>query len=81
MEKVHYIVKRSRSGRFNFTLLTSVGRLTGSVTVPIGGRSNAEIKRLALDQIRALAEDFARAQVAEGSCPDGGLTEPFEGLA
>lgn len=81
MEKPHYIVQRSRSGRFNFTLLTSAGRLTGSVVVPIDGRPSDEIKRLAFEQIRVLAEDFARVQVAKDLPPDSSPAEPVEGLA
>lgn len=63
----HFVVRRSRMGRFNFTLLTSSGRLTGSVTVPVEGRSNDELRHQAMEQIRALAEDFARVQDVEVS--------------
>lgn len=67
MAKPHYIVQRSRSGRFNFTLLTSAGRLTGCVTVPIDGCSNAELRQKAMEQIRVLSDEFARVQGVEVS--------------
>ena len=57
----HYIVRRSRSGRFNFTLITDAGRFTGNVSVPLDGRSSAEIEQHAHNKIRALAESFAKA--------------------
>ncbi|GJD98023.1 hypothetical protein OCOJLMKI_5262 [Methylobacterium iners] len=81
MAQRHFIVRRSRLGRFNFTLLTIAGRLTGSVTVPVEGRSAGEIKQHALDQIRALAEEFARVQDREGSSPGRRPAEPIEGRA
>ena len=59
MSKVHYIVRRSRSGRFNFTLISEAGRITGSVIVTTTGRSGADIERDAHAQIRRLAETFA----------------------
>ena len=61
MSKPHYIVRRSRSGRFNFTLISDHGRLTGSVSVSLDGKENAEINRLARDNIQALAKTFAGA--------------------
>ena len=57
----HYIVRRSRSGRFNFVLITDAGRLTGFVTTDLDGQPNSEIERQARDKIRALAESFAKA--------------------
>lgn len=79
MAKPHYIVQRSRSGRFNVTLLTSDGRLTGFVTVPIEGRSTSEIKQQALEKIRALAQDFIQLQGGEGAFSDKELSEPIIG--
>ena len=55
----HYVVRRSRSGRFNFTLITDDGRLTGSVSTEPNGRPGTEIEQEALDKIRAIAESFA----------------------
>lgn len=59
MTKTHYIVRRSRSGRFNFVLITEAGRFTGYVITKLDGRSNAELEREARDKIRALADSFA----------------------
>lgn len=61
LAKPHYIIRRSRSGRFNFALITDAGRLTGSVSVPLRDRANAEMEREARDKIRALAESFVEA--------------------
>lgn len=81
MAQRHFVIRRSRLGRFNFALLTSAGRLTRSVTVPVEGRSNVELRQQAMEQIRVLAEDFARVQdgggrgrrqVAGGARADGG---------
>lgn len=55
----HYIVRRSRMGKFNFVLITDGGRLTGSVTISLEGQSNVELERQARDKIRTLAEAFA----------------------
>ena len=57
----HYIVRRSRSGRFNFTLITNDGRLTGSVSTEPNGRPSTEIKQEARDKIREIARSFATA--------------------
>ena len=59
MSKVHYVVRRSRMGRFNFTLISEAGRITGSVIVSTEGRTGADIESDARDQIRQLAETFA----------------------
>ncbi|WP_244030644.1 hypothetical protein [Methylobacterium sp. E-016] len=61
MAKPHYIVRRSRSGRFNFILITEAGRFKGYVNTDLDGQSRAEIERQALDKIGALAESFAEA--------------------
>lgn len=58
MAKVHYVVRRSRMGRFNFTLISGTGRITGSVVVPTAGRTGADIERDAREQIRHIAETF-----------------------
>ena len=78
MTKPHYLVRRGRAGRFNFTHLTSTGRLKGFVTVSMDGRSDSELTRHAMDQIRTLAEDFARVQDTENSSPNNGSAEPYE---
>lgn len=57
----HYLVRRSRLGRFNFTLLANHGRITGVVTVPTENRTKAEIERAAHEKIRALAAELAAA--------------------
>ena len=59
LSKVHYIVRRSRLGRFNFTLISEAGRITGVVVVPTAGRSGAELEHDARLKIRCLAETFA----------------------
>ena len=61
LTKPHYIVRRSRSGRFNFVLITEAGCFTGSVSIRSEGQSSAEIKQQASDKIRALAISFAEA--------------------
>ena len=61
MSKPHYVVRRSRSGRFNFALITDAGRFTGSVSTELDGRSGAEIEREARNKIRSLAASFAKA--------------------
>ena len=61
MANPHYVVRRSRSGRFNFTVITNDGRLTGSVSTEPNGRSGAEIEQEARDKIRAIAGSFAGA--------------------
>lgn len=72
MSKVHYLVRRSRSGRFNFTLLSEAGRITGSVVVATTGKTPADIERDAHDQIRRLSETFA--EIASPSNRDVGDT-------
>jgi hypothetical protein len=57
----HYLVRRSRLGRFNFTLLGNHGRITGVVTVPVENRSKADIERAAHQKIRALVAELATA--------------------
>lgn len=54
-ERTQYLVERSRSGRFKFTLLTPNGRLAGVVTVSVDGRPRTEIEAEANRKIRALA--------------------------
>lgn len=61
MSQVHYVVRRSRSGRFNFTLMSEGGRLTGSVIVVTTGKTGSEIEGDAHDQILHLAKMFAEA--------------------
>lgn len=55
----HYLVRRSRLGRFNFTLLGNHGRITGVVMVPIENRSKVEIEQDAHRKIRALVDELA----------------------
>ncbi|MBD8908051.1 hypothetical protein [Methylorubrum zatmanii] len=59
MPRPHYVVRRSRSGRFNFTLLAEQGRISGTVIVATADLPRDEIERRAHDQIRALAETLA----------------------
>ncbi|TXM64602.1 hypothetical protein [Methylobacterium sp. WL120] len=61
MPKRHYVFRRSRSGRFNFALITDDGRLTGSVSISLNGQESVEIDRQARAKIRAIAESFAAA--------------------
>lgn len=68
MASPHYVIRRSRSGRFNFTLLAEHGRINGVVVVPTDNRSKEEIARIARAKIRALAEEFASVA---GRCPSG----------
>ncbi|MHC2019954.1 hypothetical protein [Methylobacterium sp. CM6247] len=68
--KTHYLVRRCRSGRFNFTLLTSTGRLNGTVTVPVDGKSVNEIKQEACEKIRKLALEFESLGNAEMTYQD-----------
>ncbi|SFL50256.1 hypothetical protein [Methylorubrum salsuginis] len=56
----HYVVRRSRSGRFNFTLLSEHGRISGVVVVPTEKLSREEIERSA----RAKIQEVAAALVA-----------------
>ncbi|HJE22374.1 MAG TPA: hypothetical protein K8W01_01770 [Methylorubrum populi] len=56
MPRPHYVVRRSRSGRFNFTLLAEHGRISGTVFVTTADLPRDEIERRAHEQIRALAE-------------------------
>ncbi|TXM66793.1 hypothetical protein FV226_23030 [Methylobacterium sp. WL12] len=72
MATPHYVVRRSRSGRFNFTVITDDGRLTGSVSTEPNGRTGTEIEQEARDKIRAIAESFATAtglKLAEEGVP------------
>lgn len=59
--KPHYVVRRSRMGRFNFALLADHGRMTGMVVVPTENRTKSEIEREAHAKIRALAADLVQA--------------------
>lgn len=61
MAKPHYVVRRSRMGRFNFTLLAAHGRITGVVVVPTDNRTKQAIEEEAHAKIRALASDLADA--------------------
>ncbi|NEU13879.1 hypothetical protein G3T14_17350 [Methylobacterium sp. BTF04] len=61
LAKPHYVVRRSRMGRFNFTLLAAHGRITGVVVVPIENRTKQEIEQEAHRKIRALAGELANA--------------------
>ncbi|TXM89370.1 hypothetical protein FV223_21805 [Methylobacterium sp. WL116] len=63
MAPPHYVVRRSRSGRFNFALITDYGRITGYVSTDLDGRSSAELEREARDKIGALAGSFAEVAV------------------
>ena len=66
MRSPHYIVKRCRSGRFNFTLLTDHGRINGSVVIQIEkDQSRAEIEEAAHRKIRALVGDLAQIALTE----------------
>ncbi|CAO4176207.1 hypothetical protein [Methylorubrum populi] len=56
MPRPHYVVRRSRSGRFNFTLLAEHGRISGTVFVATADLPRDEIERRAYEQIQALAE-------------------------
>lgn len=60
MGKPHYVIRRSRMGRFNFTFLADQGRVTGMVVVPIENRTKAEIEREAHAKIQALAAELLR---------------------
>lgn len=57
----HYVVRRSRLGRFNFTLLANHGRITGVVVVPTENKTKSEIEEAAHVKIRALASELADA--------------------
>ena len=66
MRAPHYVMKRARSGRFNFTLLTDHGRINGSVMVPVEKHlSRSEISEAAHGKIRALVGDLV--QVVESN--------------
>ena len=58
MQQPHYLVRRSRMGRFNFTLLAKHGRITGVVVVPTANRTKDEIEAAAHAKIRALAGEL-----------------------
>lgn len=61
MGKPHYVVRRSRLGRFNFALLADHGRLTGMVVVATENRTKPEIEHAANAKIRALAAELLQA--------------------
>lgn len=61
MPSPHYVVRRSRSGRFNFTLLSEHGRISGVVIVPTEKLSREEIERSARAKIQDLAAALAAA--------------------
>lgn len=63
--KPHYVVRRSRMGRFNFTLLAAHGRITGVVVVPVENKSKQEIEHEAHRKIRALVGELADATGAQ----------------
>lgn len=65
MAKPHFLIRRSRSGRFNFTLLASQGRITGVVTVATVGRTKDDIEGEARGKVRALADVLAQALCAD----------------
>ena len=71
----HYLVRRSRLGRFNFTLLADHGRITGVVTVPTENRSKPEIERAARRKIQALAADLAAASEVPEPASRGGVAD------
>jgi hypothetical protein len=52
----HYVIRRSRSGRFNFTLLSEHGRINGTVIVAGQDLPRDEIERQAREKIRNLAD-------------------------
>lgn len=68
MPSPHYVVRRSRSGRFNFTLLSEHGRINGVVVVPTERLTREEIERTARAKIQALA---AALVTAVGPAPEG----------
>lgn len=55
----HYVVRRSRSGRFNFTFLSEHGRISGVVIVPTEKLTRDEIERRARTKIQELAAALA----------------------
>ena len=75
MANPHYVVRRSRSGRFNFALIVGRGRLTGSVSISLDGKKGAEIGRLAHHKIQALAKTFATAAGLALANKDASLVE------
>ncbi|GJE15848.1 hypothetical protein [Methylobacterium marchantiae] len=58
MPQPHYFVRRSRMGRFNFTLIGAYGRITGVVVIPTENKSREEIEAAAHQKIRALADEL-----------------------
>lgn len=58
LAKPHYIVRRSRCGRFNFTLITGLGRIIGYVEVETVGKTTADIRQEAHRKIRCVADEF-----------------------
>ena len=71
----HYIVRRSRSDRFNCVLITEAGHFTGSVSVRSEGQSSAEIKQQASDKFCALTKSFAEATSVMLMAEDGPMSE------
>ncbi|WP_342152552.1 hypothetical protein [Methylorubrum sp. SB2] len=61
MPSPHYVVRRSRSGRFNFTLLSEHGRISGVVVVPTEKLTREEIERSARVKIQELAAALVAA--------------------
>ncbi len=57
--KPHFLLIRSRSGRFNFTLITDHGRLSGVVKVDIEPHNTQdEIRKMALEKVEIVANEF-----------------------
>lgn len=54
----HYVVRRSRMGRFNFTLIGAHGRITGVVAIPTENKTREEVEAEAHRKIRALAGEL-----------------------
>lgn len=74
MPRLHYVVRRTRFGKFCFTLMTSTGRLTGSVLVPITGQTSDELTRQGQEKIRALAAELLGAKGVKGNY----VRKPYE---
>ncbi|WP_155912006.1 hypothetical protein [Methylobacterium sp. 77] len=58
MPQPHYVVRRSRMGRFNFTLIGAHGRMTGVVVISTENKTREEIEDQAHLKIRALAAEL-----------------------
>ncbi|MBB5760155.1 hypothetical protein HNR00_004901 [Methylorubrum rhodinum] len=57
--KPHFLLIRSRSGRFNLTLITDHGRLQGVVQVDVEThQSQDDIRKMAMEKVKLLAEAF-----------------------